>query len=216
MNTPLPKNYQSPGSDFSAKSEINSNVFIWEKNGRGYAMQCKTTTGSGVIPPTDTNLFGQGCEIMIVDSGMKFTNSAQDGLAPVWSGIAITKKVSLTSAQILALNTTAVELVAAPSAGYVLDIVSVVGRMNFLTAAYATNTELDIIDTTLGTVLFKDTATLLAAAATKVVKVEPNIASNVGLAVTSAGSVSAKVATGNPATGAGTLDIYITYSIIPL
>lgn len=216
-NTVKPKPYGGPGSNFSAQSPDNTNLEVWEKNGNGYAMQCKLKVGAGSVPPTDVGVYGQGCEITLLDSGMQFINLAQSGLAPVWSPKPIMVKVSLTSAQILALNTTPIVIIPAPATtGYILDVLSVVGRMNFLTAAYATNTELDIIDTTAGSVLFKDTSTLLAATSTKVAKVEPNIASNAGLAVTAGGSVSVKAATGNPATGAGTLDLYVTYQVIPL
>lgn len=216
-NTVKPKPYGGPGSNFTAQSPDNTNLEVWEKNGNSYAFQCKLKVGAGSIPPTDVAVYAQGCEITLLDSGMQFVNLAQSGLAPVWSPKPVTVKVSLTSAQILALNTTPIQLIAAPATvGYVIDVLSVNGRMNFLTAAYATNTELDIIDTTTGDVLFKDTATLLAATSTKVVKVEPNIASNTGIAVTPGGSVSVKAAAGNPATGAGTLDLYVTYQVIPL
>lgn len=125
-------------------------------------------------------------------------------------------KVTLSSAQILALNGTPIQLLAAPGSGKIYELMSVSGRMNFLTAAYATHTALDITDATTGDILFSDTGTLLAATSTKVATVIPNANSGAGVVKTSNGAINAAVATGNPATGAGTLDLYLTYKIITL
>ncbi|MDE2020608.1 MAG: hypothetical protein KGJ13_09760 [Patescibacteria group bacterium] len=125
-------------------------------------------------------------------------------------------KVSLTSAQILALHATPITLLPTLPTTQCYDLIAVTGRMNFLTAAYATNTQLDISDKTSGTVLFEDTGTLLAATATLVAKMEAAIASNAANTVTAGGAVEAIVATGNPATGAGSLDLYLTYRVITL
>lgn len=169
-------------------------------------------------------VFAVGCVLQQVDSttnysSITWTNTGTVAV-PAWTqtvpqGIS-TVKVSLTSAQILALNTTAIVLIAAPAIGQAIQLISVTGRINFLTAAYATNTELDIIDTTAGTKLYEDTGTLLASTSTKVAQIEPVIASNAANVITAAGSVSAKIATGNPITGAGSVDLYITYRVITL
>ncbi len=128
----------------------------------------------------------------------------------------ITKKVTIESADILTLNSTPVEIVAAPGAGKTIEVISVQGKMNFAGAAYATHTELDVFDTTSGDVLFKDTSILLAAAADINAQLPANANAGAGLEVTEDGSVSVTVAAGDPATGGGDLNLYITYKIITL
>lgn len=139
---------------------------------------------------------------------------------PSWtqksSGALFTTMVQLTTAQILALNTTPIALLPALAVGQVYQVISVTTETIFNSVAYATNTELDIVDTTLGTVLFKDTATTLAAAATKIVQVEPSINANAGLAITNGGGVSAKAAAGNPTAGNSPVNVYVTARIITL
>ncbi len=162
-----------------------------------------------------TGTYAQGAIFFNTTTGTTMFNIGTT-TAPSFATSAVTTVTSLTSAQILALNTTPITLIAAPGAGYAINLISVMGSLTFATAAYATHTELDIIDATSSAVLFKDTATLLAATASKVATVPVNTNSNAGLVVTANAAVNATVATGNPATGAGTLKLYTTYNIIAL
>lgn len=124
--------------------------------------------------------------------------------------------ISLTSAQIKALNTTAIQLIPAPASNQFIQVLSVTGSLTYATAAYATETEIDIIDTTTGDVLFSDKATLLAATASTVAQILPTINSNTAPAITPGGSVSITSPTANPTAGAGTLKIYVLYKIVTL
>ncbi len=174
------------------------------------------------------NVVAPGCRLLQQDASTGYAlvvwnNDAALGATPSWSEVsrtdsagAVTSTTSLSSADILALNDTPIEIIPAPGAGKVIQVLSVTGALTFDSAAYATHTELDIIDTTSGDVLFEDTGTLLAATGDIVAQVEANGNSHVALEVTENGSVSATVATGNPATGDGTLKIYATYKIITL
>lgn len=174
------------------------------------------------VLPTTVNEFECGGLFIASDTGILYQNSqTNSALAPVLNKVVTgatfnTVKVTLTSAQILALGTTAIQLLPAPGTGLVYEVMAVTGRMNFLTAAYATHTALDIIDTTTGDILFSDASALLAATSTKISTVPVNTNSGVGVYVTSNGTVSAKVAAGNPVTGAGSLDLYVTYKVITL
>lgn len=153
--------------------------------------------------------------------GTQFVNDG-DSSSSAWTAVpigtsgafVITKKITIASADILTLNATPVELIAAPGAGKAIQVISVMGRMNFLTAPYATNTDLQIIDTAGGGVLASDALILLGAVATLIATVPVNDAS--ATAVTANGSVSAKVATGDPTAGSGTLDLYVSYKIVTL
>lgn len=183
--------------------------------------------GAPSIVATALNVFASPCYLYQRDVSTNFQtlvwkNTAAVGVTPVWvlqatlDANVVTKKVTLSSAQLLALFTTPIELIAAPGAGKAIEVMSVIGRMNFLTAAYATHTELDVIDATLGTVLFKDTSTILAATSTKVAQIEPSIASNAANLITANGAVQAKIAVGDPVTGAGSVDLYVTYKVVTL
>lgn len=55
------------------------------------------------------------------------------------------KKITLTAAQVKALNTTPIALVAAPGAGYFVDVFAVTASIpTYVSAAYATNTTMEV------------------------------------------------------------------------
>ena len=204
------------------ENEVTVGLSQTLRGANGYLMQADCI-GIPSTFCTEASKYGVGCVLFQRDPTTNYQTIVWENTgtvaSPTWTKRSntgtITKKVSLTSAQILALNGTPIELIPAPGVGKVIDVIDVIGYMNFLTAAYATNTELDIIDSA-GGILFKDTGTLLAATASKGVKIATNIASNAGVVLTANGNIQAKVASGNPATGAGTLDLFITYKVITL
>ncbi len=179
----------------------------------------KTTTGA---PTATAGYFMPGAIIQNAVDGTFYVNTGTTA-APVFtivsSATPITAKLSLSSAQILALNGTPITLVAAPGSGKTIVPISVIGRMNFLTAAYATNLQLQVKYSAGADALFVN-STLLAAtsgnpiqplfpvAAGSVTGNDNEYIANADLLIT--------VGTGNPATGAGTLDLYITYAVVTL
>lgn len=56
-----------------------------------------------------------------------------------------TSKIQLSSAQILAIETTGIDLVPAPGAGKIVTIVALVASTHFLSAAYAAGSALGLI-----------------------------------------------------------------------
>ncbi len=183
--------------------------------------------GDPSIYALDANAYAVGCFLLEQDASTNFDILVwrNDGTVavPSWTLVnrvdsagVLLATTTIASADVLALNSSPIELVPAPAMGKAIQVVSVMGKMAFLTAAYATHTELDIVDTVSGSVLFKDTGTLLAATGNIVATVPANVNSNAGLEVTEAGSVSATVATGDPITGAGDLTIYTLYKVVTL
>ena len=129
----------------------------------------------------------------------------------------VTDKITLSSADILNLNSSPISLI--PSIAWTYpEIISVTGRMNYGTAAYATNTRL--IVTNNWNELFSDTAIatpwiLLLSTLSRVVPFL-NTQTLTGATINPATDTTLFVVWGNPTAGDGTLDIYITYKRVTL
>ena len=126
-----------------------------------------------------------------------------------------TAKLTIATADVLQLNTTPIEIVAAPGAGYAIEVISASMKMVYVSATYATNTSLELItagatNSQASTVIknsastirrFADATTLASATATQLVE-------NAALNVT--------VASGDPTAGDSDITVYVTYRIITL
>ena len=126
-----------------------------------------------------------------------------------------TAKLTIATADVLTLNTTPIEIVAAPGAGYAIEVISASMKMVYVSATYATNTSLELItagatNSQASTVIknsastirrFADATTLASATATQLVE-------NAALNVT--------VASGDPTAGDSDIIVYVTYRIITL
>lgn len=125
-----------------------------------------------------------------------------------------TKKTTITSAQILALFTTPISLVAAPGAGLAIVVHRITASVDYGTAAYATNVTLEFRYTNgSGTKVSADIAALLDATADKIVSVGGIEAATV---LTANAAVVARVATGNPVTGDSPIAVSVDYSIVTI
>lgn len=177
-----------------------------------------TATGA---PAATAGYFMPGALIQNAVDGTLYLNTGTTAV-PVWtivsSATPITIKKSFTTAEILALNTTPITLVAAPGTGKIIVPISVVARLTFLTAAYATNLALQVKYVAGSDALFSN-STILAVTASAIQPMFPLLAAGVtgndNEYVANAALV-ATVATGNPATGAGSLDLYLTYVVVTL
>jgi hypothetical protein len=119
-------------------------------------------------------------------------------------------KASLSSAEILALNTTPKQVVAAGGAGTVLFPVAILWKYTFGTTPYATNTTLRVrmggTMMSLGSLL---TQTGNAYA------LQPLLGGVFATDISNTG-ITIDVQTGNPTGGDGTLDAYLIYNTISL
>lgn len=124
-----------------------------------------------------------------------------------------TVKVSLTSAQILALGNTPIVLVAAPGTGKVIKPLSVLYKYNYGTATYLTNTTLlgsysgvsgNVIST--NSIINQTQNSFSASVPQANTPLDADV-SNLALVISTSS---------NPTAGDGTLDIYITYTAILL
>lgn len=123
-------------------------------------------------------------------------------------------EVLVTSAEILALNTTPKVLVASPGAGKVLELISAVLILDYNSAAYATNGNLTIANNT-GTAMSNTVllANLLAKTADTMVALHPLATADTGVALLEDEPLELQCATGDPVTGDSPLRVKIAYRV---
>jgi hypothetical protein len=125
-----------------------------------------------------------------------------------------TAKLTIASADVLTLNTTPIEIVAAPGVGYAIEVISASVKIDFNSAAYATNTILQLTADGATPSQVKWASGVLATSSDLFVKsiesstTSPQIIENADLNVT--------VNSGNPTAGDSDITVYVTYRIITL
>lgn len=124
-------------------------------------------------------------------------------------------KLTLTSAQILALNTTPIALIPAPGAGYAISVLEAVAVLTFKTTAYTGTNDLNLNYTNGSGVAVTAAfphATFMNGGATNYYKVD-SVANNV---ITANAAVVANVPTANPAAGDSTITIDVAFRVVAL
>lgn len=124
-------------------------------------------------------------------------------------------KTSLTTAQVLALFTTPIQLISAPGVGFAIQVIKSSAKLNYNTSAYATNLVLGIGSPTAS--VNQETITGLLGAA--ISKTQNGLA--IGSTATETqlianAAINVSVLVGNPTVGNSSIDIYLTYRIITL
>lgn len=134
----------------------------------------------------------------------------QDTADSVGAGI-FTTKVTISSAEVLLLNSTPVTLVPAPGAGNVIEIISMFAFLDYGTIAYATNIELSW---KLSTFQINANSDVLNATS-DVYRVLPPATNSTTVNIVNQ-ALTLGVNTGNPTAGNSPLYVYVTYRIITL
>jgi len=121
--------------------------------------------------------------------------------------------LTIASADVLTLNTTPLTIVSAVS-GYAIEVISASVKVDFNSAAYATNTDINVVCSGATQSQFKDN--VLAASVSTVRKLLPTS----GLSATdtqliSNASLLVSVGTGDPTTGDSDITVYVNYRLIP-
>ena len=125
-----------------------------------------------------------------------------------------TAKLAIASADVLTLNTTPIEIVAAPPIGYAIEVISATFKATFNSVAYATNIDIDIrtigssVNLTTNVAKLGFTANTINVFALKADPAADQIIENTGIEVF--------VETGDPTAGDSDITIYVTYRIITL
>jgi hypothetical protein len=136
-----------------------------------------------------------------------------------WISGAFSAELTIATSDVLTLNGTPIELVAAPGSGKVIELISWATRLVFVSAAYDTNTELELKTDTADQSQGSDIGILLSTV-TRTIKGGFNVS---GAPWTAAHTQSIEnkalqvtVKSGNPGTGDSDITIYATYRIIQL
>lgn len=156
-----------------------------------------------------------GIELVpIVQFGADFKCTTQDiaNLAPADLLIA---KVTLSSAQILALFTTPITVIAAPGAGKLINLINVTARLNYNSIAYGAGNDDIAFSLNAWTLV---TFTGFLSNTTNYAGIFSAFANADDISVSPIANQPVTVAalTGNPTLGNSTVDIYATYNIITL
>ena len=197
------------GSTFSAPQQVILDDMV--DRYQDLAIQLTTVQRDAIATPAN------GLLIYNTDnSQFEYYNGA--AWANMSSGLGSTQSVSvaISSAQILAGNTTPVQLVAAAGAGLAIIPISAVVKYTYITAAYATNTSQVIYFDTLNG---SDNAliliqTMLSQAANKSAVRSANSPVDENSIIANKALMWA-IETGNPTAGSGRLDITVIYTTIP-
>jgi len=119
------------------------------------------------------------------------------------------------TADVLQLNSTPLEIVAAPGAGYAIEVISASVNIDFNSAAYATNTYIMAItsgatDEQYGAGILNATVSTIK----KLQEVTTTTATDTQLLDNAALNISVK--TGDPVTGDSDITVYVYYRIVEL
>jgi len=130
-------------------------------------------------------------------------------------GSRYTTSLVVSSAEILALGATPLDLVAAPGSGKIIKIQSIVCNYVYGTTTYAANTNLQVL--TKGVTVPQYQLDMLGATVSTIRQFADHTATGAtDVQLSDNTAVVLQVETGNPTTGDGTLTIYATYDIITL
>lgn len=158
-----------------------------------------------------------GAEIVpVIQSGADRRTTTQD-IADLGTGEVITAKISISSAEILALNSTPKTLIAAPGAGKIIQPLMFLHVFTYVTVTYATNTNADIYyngsNVLVGTTILNRTVSTIQRQGTASTTAASFLTASQDITNK---ALMMNVQTGDPTAGDGTLAVYISYLIITL
>lgn len=139
-----------------------------------------------------------------------FVTTAMTGVANIYEA-----SLSLTSAQILDLFTTPIQIVPAPGAGKYIEFISSTASYTFVTAAYATNTQIQLKFTGANNHVANNSSILTGTVDLSYSFVRPSFGSQTtATQVLKNTALNVTVATGNPTGGSGTIIVKMLYRIV--
>lgn len=193
-------------------------MIVGDASDRPKEIDFKTSGAIGVGDGTDFNSVVVSGDVTINGSGVTAIGAGK--VTPSMLSFSLSSyleaELTLTTAQILALNGTPQTIIAAPGSGKYIEIISATSKMTFVSAAYATNTTLQLINDGATIAQLQDTAILLSTVnkISKFQDVTPATAGQTQILENTA--IQLKVATGNPITGDSDITVLVQYRIVTL
>jgi len=196
-----------------AVETINSqSITVLEKDSSGNLLRA-----SGTVTITDGgSWYAKGCTYIETDVASWSSATYEN----VWSTTscqfvqtAWVAQVTIATADVLTLNGTPVEVIAAPWADKYILVDRITASVEYVSAAYATNTTLEFSYGTATTKVSADIASLLAATADTVQTVwglEAELAAAIN------DNLEVNVATGNPTAGDSDVKIAVQYRVLSI
>ena len=124
-------------------------------------------------------------------------------------------KIDIPTAQVLTLNSVPVQLVAAPGAGYAIEVLSASVKVDFNTTAYATNVLLNIKNS--GATYPTNKLNCLDSTVSMIKQISfTSTSSTTNTQTIENAALNLEVETGDPTAGDSDITIYVTYRIITL
>lgn len=125
--------------------------------------------------------------------------------------------LSIPTAQVLTLNGTPLEVVAAPGTGKAIEVISASFKLTFNSVAYATNTDLELITDTATIAQVKTGSGAINGTVTQHIKFgEVPSPTATDTQIIENKSLKVQVPTGNPTAGNSGIKVYVFYRIITL
>ena len=125
-----------------------------------------------------------------------------------------TAELVITSAQVLALNSTPIQIIPSPGAGKYIQIEHSSCKLTYNSTTYATNTSITLYTDT-ATRVQHSISSILNATVTRIGAGSPQAVSGAtDTQLISDKAVYVSVASGNPTTGNSDIKIYVTYKIV--
>lgn len=196
-------------------SNSGTTLLIYETNSEGLVISGTVSAGT---PPTTASLFIKGAKVTDLSTGIVYTNEGTTA-APVWTSGILTKIVSLTAAQIIALYTTSVEIIPAVSGkAIILDnfVFDLTGTATQFTGGGVVNLQYDTTAHGAGTTLHADIAASVVTGATARVITNriPKDLSAIATASITSLPVCIGAKTADFAAGTGTAQVIVKYHLV--
>lgn len=172
-------------------------------------------TAISQLPSASTDEIADGAKIIINTTDNETKTTDLSTFRETYFGDIKTTSLLIDTADVLTLNATPIQLVAAQGAGTTIEVLSASVWVKFNSAAYATNTVLQIINNGAGAAQYElDCLAATVDATRKMGEVTTTVVGKTQ--VLSNTDLEVMVETGDPTAGDSDIEIYITYRVITL
>ena len=167
---------------------------------------------------TDVTSIAMSGDVTISSSGVTTIGAGKVTPAMLSFSLSSYLEASLTipTASVLTLNATPLTIVSAPGSGKYIEIISASCSMTYVSAAYATNTTLQLINEGATAAQLHNTAALIGTTTKNTKFIDATAAAAGGTQAITNTALQVKVATGDPTAGDSDIKVKVTYRIVTI